>query len=429
MCSRAYGRWLAGTTIGASYACIYGDPFGAATDVSSRRLGGVNGGRVGSSPAPPSFWAILCRMHKSSWSERLVRELRKHTPAELLTRKSYRDRGFFDLLLPWLDAAIFQDPQAAIPWAKAAAGLVGLIEPATDDGEGIGHRSRRVQAWAMLGSAYRSAGDLVSADSAYGQALEIRSSGAVSELVSADTDRRLSTLRACQGRREDALALVEPAVTVLRRLAAPALPNALVNYGYVLHSLGRLDESLAALLEALATASPATTAGNKRVISTASKNVAILLVRANRLGGALSYLDQAEATLPHKRCAEARLIQWAKGAVYERVGAHARAEKLYRRSLAGFERLRLPWEAALVGIDLAALHHLTGEPSRMEAAALRAFDIFRNLSGTSARALQALSMWRDAVHQRTWDGTLPAVRAEILARVAGGAGCCKSASK
>lgn len=365
------------------------------------------------------------KQHARTWVERLVRELPRENPERLLTRRSYRDPGFHDLLMPWLDEQIYRDPQAALKWCEPASRLADLIPVDPADVDGQAHRGRQVRGFVLLGGARRSAGDLPGAEDAYSEALEISQTGPLSEFVEADRDRRLSTLRACQGRTDDALASVEPAVKTLRKLGDSSLPRALVALGYALYSAGRSDESLAALSEALATANPATIAG-KRVISTASKNVAILLVRANRLAGALSYLDQAEATLPHKRCAEARLIQWARGAVYERLGSHARAEKFYRRSLAGFERLRLPWEAALVGIDLAALHHLTGEPSRMEAAAARAFDLFRNLSGASAKTLQALSMWRDAVRQRTWDGTLPAVRVEILARVAGGAGCRKS---
>ena len=116
-----------------------------------------------------------------------------------------------------------------------------------------------------------------------------------------------------------------------------------------------------------------------------------------------------------------------------RAAGAAKAERLFRRALEGFEALRLPWENALVGLDLGSLLHLAGDFDDLEKIAGETFLLFRNLSGADTQTLAALSLWVDAVKARRWKAGDEARRAydalhekawqAILAGVLAGRGC------
>lgn len=71
---------------------------------------------------------------------------------------------------------------------------------------------------------------------------------------------------------------------------------------------------------------------------------------------------------PPFRNVERYRLQWVEGFIWAQVGLHARAEKAYRIALEGFDFLGLPWQSALVAIDLgdalwcAELDHLAELP-------------------------------------------------------------------
>ena len=65
----------------------------------------------------------------------------------------------------------------------------------------------------------------------------------------------------------------------------------------------------------------------------------------------------------------------------------------------GFLALDLPFEVALVSLDLAALLHFFGDWRQLEPLARDTFDRFRLLT-SDREAIAALKLWRDAVKAR-----------------------------
>ncbi len=114
-------------------------------------------------------------------------------------------------------------------------------------------------------------------------------------------------------------------------------------------------------------------------------------------------------------------LQWIEGITWAALGLHARADKAFRIALEGFQHLRLPWEIALVSLDLGAVLHIGGEWAELEKLAAETYQRFQVLSGDSG-ALAALSQWMTAVNaQRLTDEVNEKTRAAIQSGVFKGA--------
>jgi tetratricopeptide (TPR) repeat protein len=247
--------------------------------------------------------------HAMDYARRLLRELPRN-PEKLLRSRSYADPTFLRLFFEWLDERIYRDPQAGLKWAKVAPELA-LKTPEEDGPEGgKAHRSLGVQAWVILGGAYRACGRPDDAEAPFKEALELIQHEPVSELVKADTERRLSFLRACQGRPGEALDLAIRAVVAMRAIPGAPLGGVLVAKGYVLASeFGRYAEAIDAFGEALLLAgNTRSSAARKRLHETATKNLAAALAESGKLRNqrtALLFIRQAHRFLRGQaRCQE-----------------------------------------------------------------------------------------------------------------------------
>ncbi len=390
-----------------------------------RSAGGLMGqcddaGVVATPASHSSCYSLGTMAQSKDWARRLIRELPKKKPADLLRSRSYAKPRFMSLFFEWLDERIYHDPKEALAWAKVAPALARK-SPVAPGGRRK-HRERTFRAFVALGSAYRACGDYSASGDAYRQALEIPAE-TVSELVRAEMDHRLSYLRACQGQADEALELANGAVETLRRVADETLlklGQALISRGYVLASeLGRHAEAIDAFGEALTLcgdtkASPA----DLRLHASACHNLAMAILESSSLADlsqARVYIQQSRKLLKGQKRSVARYrLLWVEALIWCKTGSHARAEKLFRMALEGFETLELPWEIALVGLDLAAMLHLCGEWAGVEKIAASTFQRFRLLAADT-KAIAALSLWNDAVLARRWDEKKLAKARQLIA--------------
>ncbi len=362
--------------------------------------------------------------HKQEWAKRLLRELPKKGPEALLRSRSYADPTFLPLFFEYLDDLIFHDPKKGLEWARRAPDLAQKVAAAEAGGEGRQeHQERLVRAWAILGGALRACGDRDSADVSFGKAFALIEAEAVSELVRADVDRRFSYLRACQDRPEEALELAAGAVCTFRESGTSGkdLARALISKGYVLVTeLGQPSEAVEAFGEALSLAgdSKATPAG-KRLHGSACHNLAYAIISRSATlrdqSKAMFYIKQAREMVKGQRRSVGRYrLLWCEGLVCSRTGGHARAEKAFRVALEGFEALELPWEIALVGLDLGVLLQLFGEWAELRKLAEETYHRFCLLSADT-EAIAALSQWVAAVRAQTLDEELVGKTRRIIA--------------
>ncbi len=379
------------------------------------------------------------------------------TPEELLERRCYAHAEFLPHFFDWLDQQIYEDPHKGLKWAKVVPDLALKITEGDGPEGRQAHRDGLVRAWAMLGGAYRAVGQPNEAETSYQKALKLVEMEAISDLVRVDTDRRLSTLRACQGKPTEALELVEGAVETLRKIAPGSLQlgQALISLGYILlnerqrfRERNPLPEAMDACDEALALVDSAgvpekmpvfVKAAKRRLYGPACTNLAVAISsgssRLHDQTKALGYTRRARELLPQDRNPKRYQLDWIDGLIWNQTGCHAKAERLYRKALKGFTALRMPWEAGLVGLDLCALLHLCGEYDELEEIAGDTLELFHLLSGASTQILTTLRLWVDAARSRSWEAENPkdpgkglreyeelhaAARALILARAFSG---------
>ena len=368
--------------------------------------------------------------HSEGWARRLLRELRD--PDTVLSRaRTYADPVFLQLFFSWLDERIYRDPHAALKWAKIAPDLA-LLVPKDDSPEGRReHCDRAVKAWAILGSAYRASGRPSEAEEPYSQALNLISSESISTLIQADTGRRLSYLRACQGRHDEALELATEAADSLRDLGnGRALARALIAKGYALFGLRKYSEALVCFGDALVAAGKPDkrAAEDLRLHSSICHNlaVAVSVTRPGDQSAALSYIRKARALVKGGRRFVPRYrLLWVEGLVWSALGYHARAETAYKIAREGFVALKMPFEIALVSLDLGAIYAEHSEWDKLIPLAVETFQRFRVLAADT-EAIAALSLWADAVKARKLtDEITTRARQKIEARIGPG-GCCRS---
>ena len=335
----------------------------------------------------------------------------------MLRSKSYADATFLAMYFEHLDEMIYRDPGRALAWAKIAPELAQRASKGAGQTGLRIHREQLVMANAILGGAYRACGMPDEAGIPYAHALKAMKAGAVSSVVRARVERRLSFLRCWQGRYDEALELAEGAVAALRKIDSDDEPNialrlgcALISYGYALiDGFGRHQEAIDAFGEAILLAGAAKSPAHQRLHTAGALNLAYVIAVSRSFEGhsrALGYLNKARTHLKGQRRNAARYrILWVEGLIWSKTGSHAKAEKLFLLALEGFTALEMPYEIALVGLDLGAVHALLGHWDELQELAAQTVRVFQLHAG-STPVYAALSQWLKAVRAQTLEEKL-----------------------
>ncbi len=340
------------------------------------------------------------------------------SPRELLRRQRYWTPIFLKIYLDHVEEVRFRDPRAGLKLAKVAPQLA-LLVPEADGPEGRReHRENLVRAHAALASAYRVVGRDATAEAEYELAVKVAETEALSPVAKADLNLRLAT----RGQRDDqtrqrqcsaALDLVAAAAATYRAAGdRRRLAEAHAVRGYLLNEAKNFTAAipchgqtlaLALSLEREKPTDPADVAALARVVEAARSNLASAVARAPGIGfaaTALGHISISQRELRGRRNSLTRhLLQWTEGRVYIRLKRPNSAEKRFNVARRGFVRLEVPWELALVSLDLAALYRASERWPELEALAADTFGRFRELAA-DFEAIGALSLWVDAVEAR-----------------------------
>ncbi len=347
--------------------------------------------------------------HSERWAKRLLGRLSTAEPEELFENPSFWDATFLRLYLDRLDDRLFRNPQKALRWAEVAPRLALKVPEEAGPAGRQAHRKALVRAYAILGGAYRAVSRTDDAEGPYRLALRITESARISPEIRADLDLRLAHLRACQGRPAEALRLSDSALETYGSEPCLDRSRGLLWRGYALAELGRFLEAIESFGEALhGIKNPKESPAAERAYHAAIHNLADAIAKAILAGKmnhaaastALEYVRMARELLKGKRLSVAfHKLNWTEGLCWRAHGMDARAEQAFKVARRGFIRLRLPWEIALVSLDLCALHHDCGEWTELESLAADTYERFRALSGNT-QALAALSLCVDAARAR-----------------------------
>ncbi len=371
-------------------------------------------------------WSVA---HSERQTRRILRELKN--PQELLCRRRYRTPVFLRIYLDHVQEERFRDPRAGLKLAKVAPQLALLVPEAPGADGRREHREQLVRAHCILGGAYRAVGRHAAAESEYETATKIADAEALSPVARADLNSCIAVLRARKDRFEEAIGLVNGAAATYRTADdRRRLAEAHMLRGYVLNEAKRYSAaipwhgkalSLALEQQRAKPADLADVAALARVVEAARANMAWAVTHAPGCGfasTAFAHINAAHRELRGRRDSLTRhVLQWTEGKVYLRLIRPDRAEKRYKVARRGFVRLEVPWETALVSLDLAALYRADGRWKELEDLAADTFGRFRELCA-DFEAIGALSLWVEAVEARKGvNAAISGAREVVMARM------------
>jgi tetratricopeptide (TPR) repeat protein len=252
-------------------------------------------------------------------------------------------------------------------------------------------------AWAFVGNARRVQGDLPGAEEGFLRSERLLESGAAAGPGPLDATRPLdlkASLRRYQGRFEEALGLLEQALTA--NGSKETRGRILINKANTLELMGESENALTELRRA-------------ELLLEGSQDARIVLVVKHSLAHNLwqqGRYAEAEERLPEarKRAIETRneldLIRviWVEGGVAAGLGQRAKALTALEQARRYFNANRIAFDAALASLELAVLYLEEGRTAEVKKLSQEMYWIFQS-QGVHQEALAALRLFFEAARK------------------------------
>ncbi|HEX2645487.1 MAG TPA: hypothetical protein VHU81_20980 [Thermoanaerobaculia bacterium] len=326
----------------------------------------------------------------------------------VLNRSRFHTWGLLERLVESSREKSFQDPREAEGIAELALEVAAVLDA---DYYGVQRiEDLRARAWGYAGNARRIHGDLAAAGQAFERAFDHLKLGTREPIERAILlDLRASLLRA-ERRFPEAMELLEEALAILLIAGDPhRAGRVLVNMDNIHHHAGTPEQGIPLLYRALELIDPQQ---EPRLALCAWHNLVDDLAEAGCFMEAQKILRRAipiyrqipEPWSEHRR-------QWVEGKIARGLGQESRAEALLGAARDGFLAQDLPYDVALVSLELAALYAGQGRTAEVRRIAAEMLPLF-SARGIHREALAALAFWRRAVESE--QGGL-ALTSELLA--------------
>ncbi|MBW8876037.1 MAG: tetratricopeptide repeat protein [Acidobacteria bacterium] len=355
-------------------------------------------------------WARTVEAERDEAPDLFV-ELMGH-PAErwdevLSANPRFHSWGLFELLIERTREMTIRGPAHAEELGLLALSLGDCLDPYRYGAELI--EDLRARAWAHVGNACRTRSDLHGAEEALGKAFDHLEKGTGDVLERAILLDLLGSLRRDQRRFEEAVDLLRKAVSTFLKIGdRHRAGRSLVNLATVHYHAGNPEASIPVLYQSLdlidAEQEP-------RLLICARHNLATYLADAGRAVEARDlyretrplYRDFGEPFIQNRR-------QWLKGKIARGLGNASRAESLFLKAREGFLAEGVPYDTALVSLELAALYAEQGRTADLKRLAEEIAPVFTSRQ-IHREALAALAFLKQAIEAET-------ASAELVARVA-----------
>ena len=310
------------------------------------------------------------------WREapELLRLLEELPPPERHLRveedESLHTWGLCQLLLQRSREAISEDPGLALSRAELALSVSRHLGDAYDPGWVLDLRAR---AYAALGNALRVLSELCAAEAAFREAESCLSrSGTGNGWVKAEVLDLKSSLRQDQRQFEESKRLLDDALALYREAGDS-------------HGIGKVHLKRAKLYREMGDLEQAIEHLNRNIgeidqgalLAYARYNLLCALTLAGRHQEAWSLLPEVRDLFRGARPLDRVRLRWAEGDIAAGLGRGDEAEAAYREVQREFEVHRMPYNAALVALDLALLlarQGRTEELKRLSAELVAAFE-------------------------------------------------------
>jgi tetratricopeptide (TPR) repeat protein len=300
--------------------------------------------------------------------------------------------GVFELLVERTSEISIRNPFQAEELGTLALRLSEYLDPNLYGAELI--EDLKARAWAYLGNAYRVRSDLQAAQAAFGSAYEHLKKGTSDILERAVLFDLEASLRRDQRDFDDALSLLRRAIAIFLQYGQQhRAGRSLLKTHDVHHHMGNSEKGIPLLYQALDLIDPEQ---EPRLLLCARHNLILSLTETGRH---LEAQGLYRATRPLYRSFPDAWTQnrrkWVKGKIARGLGQADQAESLFLAARDGFVQEGVPYDTALVSMELATLYAEQGRRSDLRRLAEGMVPIFSSLN-IHREALAALACLKQA---------------------------------
>jgi tetratricopeptide (TPR) repeat protein len=298
-----------------------------------------------------------------------------------------------DALLEQARTLRYEDPARMVELARLAAMAADQLDP---DRHGTRQVANfRCRAWTELANACRVADRLDEAEEALERSCALFLEGTRDDVLGARLLEVLASLHADRRRFEEAFEVLDVAYAVHRRRGDQHLAGrALLKKGLYANYSGEPERAVQILQQGISLVDPEREPG---LTSGAMHNLAVSLMESGRLGEARSLLGRPGAETGGR--VNRLKSRWVEAHMEAEMGNFDRAARELEEIRLGFEEHELPYSAALVSLELAAVHLRQGREEEARAQVLEAVEVFSTL-GIRREGMAALLLLRKAFEQR-----------------------------
>jgi tetratricopeptide (TPR) repeat protein len=354
-----------------------------------------------------TFYRTLTLENERRLAPTLLAELDRRRPVlrreAIRTAPRYQLFGFADYLAEESRSAGFRDVARAQELAELSVEVADALDPRIYLASVV--LDRQALSRAFLGNARRVASDLFGAERAFQDALFHLERGSESEIVRAEVLSLLGSLRTDQARYGEARRALEESLDLFRQLGQRH------DEGKVLFQLSRAcgysDEPRKAV-EILEGAIPVIDEeGDDRLIVLARHGLSWWLVEAGDPLEALARFEKSQHL--YDRFQDDPWFQlrrtWQEARIHAALGDPARAEPLFEEVREAATERELPYELAMINLELAILHLAQGDADKVRQLAEEMVPIFRSRE-LHAHAMAAVYLFQHAARTQTATTTL-----------------------
>lgn len=308
-----------------------------------------------------------------------MRDFLGHPPARqwTLLRNSARfdTWAFAEQLSAASFDAIYDDPHRSLELSRMALEVARRLD-AGRYGNALHDLAGRILA--RLGNAERAIGDLAAAEATLAAARTELETGTGDPIEEAELLYFLSSLRRAQRRIDDALRLVRRSRRLFHELGDRQREGrSWMGEGTIFSVAAEYERALEAHRRALALIDERE---DSRLALAARHNVLLSLVHLDRSAEALHELEQVRPRYLELNDRSSLLrLGWMEGKLLHRLGQREAAESVLRDTCDGFVAAALPYDAAVVGLDLALVLGEGGRHAEVAKLAAELLGVFRSL--------------------------------------------------
>lgn len=368
-------------------------------------------------PDPAALGVLLARERAGAHALRdAIAGLGSAAARRLAAEERFHTWGFVELLLETARQSVLVEPRTAEEQIRLALALAEHLNPAVYGSGPV--EALQARAWAWLGNALRILSDFRSAERAFESAWGHLAQSWLDPLDEALLLELQGSLRRAQRRFEEALDLLDGAIVLYRETSEPHLQGRiLITRGLTLQDSGDLAGAAACFRDSLFLLDGLRDA---RLVVAGQFNLINCMFDSGRMNEAAALIPDARRLLEKVgRGSDLFHLRWLEARVLAAQGRTGEAEDAFLETRAGFTDDQAAFAAALVSLDLAALHLRDGQSARAQRLAREVIPIFRSCE-VPQEALAALLVLQKATEMEQLSLGLVEEVATVLQRTRGG---------